>query len=100
MGITHRRFPANAVSTSGSGFGGLIYALATNAMISNLGLDWAFRILAILAFVVNGACSLILRDRNKEVGAIHVAFHLAFFKQLEFWLFGMFDCLPRERDID
>ncbi|KAK4452952.1 major facilitator superfamily domain-containing protein [Podospora aff. communis PSN243] len=82
-----RRSFANAVSTSGSGFGGLIYSLATNAMITNLGLDWAFRILAILAFVVNGACSIVLRDRNKEVGAIHVAFHLEFFKQPQFWLF-------------
>ena len=85
--FTKRRSFANAVSTSGSGFGGLVYALATNAMISNLGLDWAFRILAILAFVVNGACSLVMRDRNKEVGAVHVAFRLEFFKQFEYWLF-------------
>ncbi|KAK0656417.1 major facilitator superfamily domain-containing protein [Cercophora newfieldiana] len=78
---------ANAISTSGSGFGGLIYSLATNAMITNLGLEWAFRILAILAFVVNGACSIVLKDRNKEVGAIHVAFRMEFFRQSEFWLF-------------
>lgn len=82
-----RRSFANAVSTAGSGFGGLIYALSTNAMITNLGLEWAFRILAVLAFVVNGACSLILRDRNKAVGSVHVAFRLSLFKQLEFWLF-------------
>lgn len=85
--FTKRRSFANAVSTSGSGFGGLIYALATNAMISNLGLEWAFRILAILAFVVNGACSLVIRDRNKAVGAVHVAFHVPLFKRTEYWLF-------------
>lgn len=56
-------------------------------MISNLGLAWAFRILAILAFVVNGVCSLLVRDRNKAVGAIHVPFHMALFKRVEYWLF-------------
>jgi len=82
-----RRSFANALATSGSGFGGLTYSLATNAMISNLGLAWAFRILAILSFVVNGVCSLVMRDRNKQVGAIHVAFHTALFRQPEYWLF-------------
>ncbi|KAL2018951.1 hypothetical protein VTK56DRAFT_10245 [Thermocarpiscus australiensis] len=85
--FTKRRSFANAVATSGSGFGGLIYSLATNAMITNLGLAWAFRILAILAFVVNGGCSLILRDRNKAVGAVHVPFRKDLFKRLEFWFF-------------
>ncbi|KAH6845181.1 major facilitator superfamily domain-containing protein [Chaetomium sp. MPI-CAGE-AT-0009] len=85
--FTKRRSFANSVATCGSGFGGLIYALGTNAMISNLGLAWAFRILAILAFVVNGACSLVLRDRNKAVGAVHIPFHKGLFKRLEFWLF-------------
>ncbi|KAK4143285.1 putative transporter MCH2 [Dichotomopilus funicola] len=94
--FTKRRSFANSVATSGSGFGGLTYALATNAMISNLGLAWAFRVLAILAFVVNGACSLILRDRNKAVGAVHIPFHLDLVKRLEFWLFvgwGFFSML-------
>lgn len=75
------------MAAGGSGLGGLTYALATNAMISNLGLDWAFRILAIVSFVVNWACSLTVKDRNKAVGAIHVAFHLPLFKRVEYWLF-------------
>lgn len=94
--FTKRRSFANAVATSGSGFGGLTYALATNAMISNLGLAWAFRILAILAFVVNGACSLTLRDRNKAVGAVHAPFDRALFRRFEFCLFiswGFFSVL-------
>lgn len=37
--------------------------------------------------MVNGACSLAVRDRNKAVGAIHVAFHLPLFKRVEYWLF-------------
>jgi len=82
-----RRSFANAISTGGSGLGGLTYSLATNAMIANLGLAWAFRILAIVSFIVNFACSLAIRDRNKAVGAVHVAFHWVLFKHLEFWFF-------------
>ncbi|KAK4101754.1 MFS general substrate transporter [Parathielavia hyrcaniae] len=94
--FTKRRSFANSVATCGSGFGGLTYSLATNAMISNLGLAWSFRILAILAFVVNGACSLVLRDRNKAVGAVHAPFHKDLFKLFEFWLYvgwGFFSLL-------
>jgi nitrate/nitrite transporter NarK len=91
-----KRSFANAIATAGSGFGGLVYSLATNAMISNLGLAWAFRILAIVAFVVNAFCSLIMRDRNKEVGSIHVAFHRELFRYQEVWLlmaWGIFSIL-------
>ncbi len=82
----HRSF-ANALATSGSGFGGLTYSLATNAMINNMGLSWAFRILAIVSFVVNGISAILLRDRNKSVGAVHVAFHMDILKRFEFYLF-------------
>ncbi|KAM7184034.1 Major facilitator superfamily domain containing protein [Rhypophila sp. PSN 637] len=82
-----RRSFANAIAAGGSGLGGLTYSLATNAMISNLGLAWAFRILAIISFVANGACTLTVRDRNKAVGAIHVAFHLPLFKRIEYWFY-------------
>lgn len=94
--FTKRRSLANSIGTAGSGFGGLTYSLATNAMISQLGLAWAFRILAILAFVVNGGCSFLARDRNKEVGAVHQAFHKELFKKLELYLFlawGFFSIL-------
>ncbi|KAK1778839.1 MFS general substrate transporter [Copromyces sp. CBS 386.78] len=82
-----RRSFANALATGGSGFGGLTYALGANAMISNLGLEWAFRILAIICFVVNGCVCLIMKDRNKAVGAKHIAFHKDLFYQPEYWLF-------------
>ncbi|KAK4162540.1 major facilitator superfamily domain-containing protein [Cladorrhinum sp. PSN259] len=94
--FTKKRSFANGIAAAGSGFGGLTYSLATNAMITNLGLAWAFRILAILAFVVNGACSLVLKDRNKAVGAKHIAFHVDLFKLKEYWLFlgwGFFSLL-------
>lgn len=85
--FTTKRSFANALATAGSGFGGLCYSLATNAMIARLGLPWTFRILAIIACVVLGACSLVVRDRNKAVGARHLAFHTSLFLRPEFWLF-------------
>ncbi|OHW96085.1 major facilitator superfamily transporter [Colletotrichum incanum] len=82
-----RRSFANSIATAGSGLGGLIYSLGANAMIRNIGLPWAFRILAILSFVVNGACCLMIKDRNKALGSVHIAFHKDIFKRVEFWLF-------------
>jgi MFS family permease len=57
-----KRSFANAISAAGSGIGGLIYSLATNAMIQSIGLDWAFRVLAIVACGVNVTCTLIVKD--------------------------------------
>lgn len=85
--FTKRRSLANSIGTAGSGFGGLTYALATNSMITNLGLAWAFRILAILAFVVNSFAAFLARDRNKEVGAVHQAIHKELFRKKELYLF-------------
>lgn len=85
--FARRRSLANSIGTAGSGFGGLAYSLAANAMLRNLGLAWAFRILAVLAFAVNGACSFLARDRNKEVGAVHAAFHRGFGRRGEVCLF-------------
>jgi MFS family permease len=94
--FTTRRSLANGISASGSGFGGLIYSLATNAMIQSVGLSWAFRILAIISFVVNFTCAILLRDRNKQVGSIHMAFDFRLLKRYEFWLlqgYGFFSML-------
>lgn len=94
--FTRRRSLANSIGSAGSGFGGLTYSLAANAMIHHLGLAWAFRILAILAFAVNGVCSFLARDRNREVGAVHQAFHGALLRNGGFYLFlgwGFFSIL-------
>ncbi|ROW16134.1 hypothetical protein VPNG_01824 [Cytospora leucostoma] len=74
-----RRGLANAVGSAGSGFGGLAYSLAAHAMIDDVGLAWAFRVLAVLAFVVNGGCIFLARDRNEEVAAVHHPFHRELF---------------------
>ncbi|KAL6717983.1 hypothetical protein ACLMJK_004068 [Lecanora helva] len=84
--FTKKRSLANGISTAGSGLGGMMYSLATNAMIESLGVEWAFRILGILACGVNVVCALLIRDRNKAVGAVQLAFDYTLFKRPEFWL--------------
>ncbi|KAI1081719.1 major facilitator superfamily transporter [Whalleya microplaca] len=85
--FTKRRSLSSAIAASGSGFGGLAYSLASNAMISRLGLPWAFRILAIICIVVNGTASFFIRDRNDAIGSVHVAFNWKLFKRPSFLLF-------------
>ena len=82
--FTKRRSFANSLGTAGSGFGGLTYSLATNAMIRNIGLPWAFRVLAIVSCVINVLCAFVVRDRNKHVGAVHVPFRASLLKRIEY----------------
>ncbi|KAL2785296.1 major facilitator superfamily domain-containing protein [Aspergillus keveii] len=62
--FTTKRSLAAGISVSGAGIGGLVYSLATEAAIRNLGLAWTFRVLGILAFTVNTTCVLLIKDRN------------------------------------
>ncbi|KAK5090134.1 hypothetical protein LTR05_000303 [Lithohypha guttulata] len=84
--FTKRRSIANAVSAAGSGCGGLIWSLSTQAMIDKLGLPWAFRILGILSCTINLICSNIIKDRNAQVGAKNKSFDWDLLKRPEFWL--------------
>lgn len=80
---THRSL-ANGIAAAGSGIGGLVYSLSAQAMIRNISLPWAFRILAIIAFVVNTSCSLLIKDRNKQIGSSQLSFDYRLFKKMEF----------------
>ncbi|KAL8854587.1 MAG: hypothetical protein Q9221_000622 [Calogaya cf. arnoldii] len=94
--FTSKRSLANGIATAGSGIGGLMYSLATNAMIQSLGIGWAFRILGILAFIVNTVCAILMKDRNKKIGAVQLAFDYTLFNRLEFLLtlgWGFFSML-------
>ncbi|EKG19153.1 Major facilitator superfamily [Macrophomina phaseolina MS6] len=84
--FTTRRSFANGIAASGSGLGGLMYSLATNAMIQRIGLGWAFRILGICAFTVNTVCALLIKDRNKKIGSSQLAFDYRLFRRTEFLL--------------
>ena len=84
--FTKKRSLANGISTAGSGLGGMMYSLATEAMIKSLGVEWAFRILGIIAFAVNFICALLIKDRNMAIGASQLAFDYRLFKKTEFLL--------------
>ncbi|KAL8902340.1 MAG: hypothetical protein Q9192_000076 [Flavoplaca navasiana] len=87
---------ANGIATAGSGIGGLMYSLATNAMIQSFGIGWAFRILGIVAFTVNAVCAALMKDRNKTIGVTQLAFDYTLFKRSEFLLtlgWGFFSML-------
>jgi MFS family permease len=84
--FSRKRSFANSIGAAGSGIGGLVYSLATNAMIQSIGLGWAFRILAIISCGINVVCALLVRDRNKAVGAIQIAFDAKLLKRPEFLL--------------
>ena len=94
--FTKRRSLANGIGTAGSGIGGMVYSLATNAMIQSIGLPWAFRVLGIVAFSVNFICAIIIKDRNKAIGASQLAFDYRLFKRKEYLLlqgWGFFSML-------
>ncbi|PKS06050.1 hypothetical protein jhhlp_007884 [Lomentospora prolificans] len=94
--FTKRRSLANGISAAGSGMGGLVYSLASGAMIQNLGVQWAYRILGIIVFVVNTICTLLLKDRNKIIGSRQAPFDTALFRRVEYIIllsFGWFSML-------
>ncbi|KAF7952359.1 uncharacterized protein EAE97_001856 [Botrytis byssoidea] len=88
-----RRSLANGMGTAGSGIGGLIYSLASSALIQRWGTGWAFRILAIASAAACGLSATMIKDRNKAIGAIQVAFHTGLLKRPEFLLTLVWDCL-------
>ena len=93
--LKHRGL-AQGITASGSGIGGLIFSLAVGVMIPRMGLAWAFRVLAIVAFVVTLVCCNLLRDRNKAVGSRLKPFHLPLLRRPEFLFFlawGFFSML-------
>jgi len=94
--FTTKRSLANGFATCGSGLGGLVYSFATGAMLKSIGLAWAFRVLGIVACAVNSICAMLLRDRNKLIGARPLAFDVQLFRRPEYLLlnaFGFFSLL-------
>lgn len=62
-----RRSLAGGIASAGSGFGGLAFALGTNAMIEQISLAWALRITGIIALIGNVIGTLLIKDRNHIV---------------------------------
>jgi MFS family permease len=84
--FTTKRSLANGISSSGSGFGGLVYSLAADAMIQRMGVGWAFRILGIISGVVNLFGSLLIRDLSEHIGTSHLPFDWKLLRRPEFLL--------------
>lgn len=55
------------VTSAGAGLGGLVFSLATDAMIRNISLQWALRISGIICFASNSVATFFLRDRNAQI---------------------------------
>lgn len=84
--FTSKRSLASGIAVSGAGLGGLVYCLVAEALIRDLSLVWAFRILAIIAFVTNTICVLLIKDRNKPSRTAKIAMELNLFKDTGFSL--------------
>ncbi|KAL7268286.1 hypothetical protein RUND412_009094 [Rhizina undulata] len=94
--FTKRRSVANGITSAGSGIGGLIFSLVIGKIIQTMGVSWAFRIVAICAFVVNSICTALIQDRNQHVQPNQRAFDLQLLRRYEFWLviaWGFFSML-------
>lgn len=60
--FTKRRALASGICAGGSGLGGVMFSLSTNAMILNISLQWAYRITAIVVFVSTLTATLCTRE--------------------------------------
>lgn len=81
-----RRSFATAIAAAGSGLGGFAYSLGTEAMIREISLEWSFRITAIIAFSINTICTILMRDRNKEIVPNQHGFDLSLLKEYKLLL--------------
>ncbi|KAF1822651.1 MFS general substrate transporter [Dissoconium aciculare CBS 342.82] len=69
-----RRSLANGIASSGSGFGGALFAWATGAIIDAFGLQWALCATGLITFFLLVIATSLLRDRNKYIRPPQLAF--------------------------
>lgn len=81
-----RRSLAMGIASSGAGLGGLAYNLAAGRIVQDLGVEWAYRILAVCGLAVNGICSQLLKDRNNAVQPSQNAFDYREYLRVEVML--------------
>ncbi|KPI40333.1 putative transporter MCH2 [Cyphellophora attinorum] len=80
---------ANGVSTAGSGIGGLLFSLATGAMIERLGLPWTLRIIGCVSCCVNVLATFCIMDRNTTIQPKQRPFDPKLLRQQSvLWLLG------------
>ena len=79
--FSKKRSVANGISSAGSGVGGVMFSLATGAMIKNVGLGWSLRITGIVTFATNLTAALLLRDRNHIIQPPQLGFDTKLLRQ-------------------
>ncbi|KAM0430003.1 hypothetical protein ACHAPT_006009 [Fusarium lateritium] len=60
--FTSRRSLAVGCATAGVGLGGLVYSVATNRLIENVGIGWTYRVLAICGLGANVLAAFLLKE--------------------------------------
>ena len=91
--FSRRRSLANGICASGAGFGGLIYSLATSALLQRAGPPLTFRVLAACQFVANLVSIILISDRNQTQRPNQSAFNYRLLKQREVWLVLGWGCM-------
>jgi len=78
-----RRTLANGISSSGSGFGGALFAWTTGAIIDAFGLRWALCTTGIITFALTTIATALLRDRNQYIRPPQLAFDTSLLARYE-----------------
>lgn len=78
-----KRTLAQGMSSAGSGIGGIIFSVGTDAMIRGISLEWALRITGIICLCCNFAATLFLRDRNATVKPSQLGFAVYLLKRYD-----------------
>jgi len=78
-----RRTLANGISSSGSGFGGALFAWTTGAIIDAFGLQWALCSTGIITFALTAIATGLLRDRNQYIRPPQLAFDTSLLARYE-----------------
>lgn len=78
-----RRSLANGIASAGSGFGGMLFAWTTGALIDAFGLQWALCTTGLITFVLATIATGLIRDRNKSIRPPQLAFDTTLLKTYE-----------------
>jgi len=78
-----KRSLAVGIAAAGAGLGGLVYNLLAGWLVQSVGISWTYRVLACITIVINGICSLLLKDRNKMVKPVQGSFNYREFGHVE-----------------
>lgn len=78
-----RRSLAMGMASSGAGLGGLAYNLAAGRIVQSLGVNWAYRILALCGLAANSVSSILLKDRNVQVRPTQYTFNYREYGHIE-----------------